>query len=260
MMSEMLLLQWNDFQENLKTSLVSLKGDEDFSNVTLACEDGRKFETHKVILATSSPFFHNLLRTNKHKHPLIYMRGMKSEDLCAIIDFLYCGEANVFQENLDSFLAIAEELQLKGLMRQRNDKENFHDYGAMSQESKIKVPVNDRLPKNDIVCTEQKYIGVENGFVSKVAIPEHASADLQKIDSQVKSLMENSEKFIQQGKERKRVKICKVYGKEGPPTAIRDHIEAHHLDGVNLPCNDCMRTYRSRMSLRTHKCNIVFSK
>ena len=110
------------------------------------------------------------------------MRGMESEDLCAIIDFLYCGETNVSQENLDSFLAIAEELQLKGLMRQRNDKENFHDYGAMSQESKIKVPVNDRLPKNDIVCTEQKYIGVENGFVSKVAIPEHAFADLQKID------------------------------------------------------------------------------
>ena len=44
------------------------------------------------------------------------MRGMKSENLLAIVDFLYNGEANVFQENLDSFLAIAEELQLKGLM------------------------------------------------------------------------------------------------------------------------------------------------
>ena len=36
--------------------------------------------------------------------------------MIALIDFLYCGEANVYQENLDSFLAIAEELQLKGLM------------------------------------------------------------------------------------------------------------------------------------------------
>ena len=51
-------------------------------------------------------------------HPLIYMRGMKSEDLVAIVDFLYCGEANVLQDNLDSFLAISEELQLKGLMGQ----------------------------------------------------------------------------------------------------------------------------------------------
>ena len=86
------------------------------ADVTLACEDGNQVEAHKVILAASSPFFHNPLRRNNHPHPLIYMRGMKSEDLVAIVDFLYCGEANVFQENLDSFLAIAEELQLKGLM------------------------------------------------------------------------------------------------------------------------------------------------
>ena len=43
------------------------------------------------------------------------MRGVKLDDLLAIVDFLYRGEANVVQENLDSFLAIAEELQLKGL-------------------------------------------------------------------------------------------------------------------------------------------------
>ena len=46
------------------------------------------------------------------------MKGAKFEDLMAIIDFLYCGEANVFQENLDSFLAIAEEMNLKGLTGQ----------------------------------------------------------------------------------------------------------------------------------------------
>ena len=43
------------------------------------------------------------------------MKGMKCDDLTAIVDFLYFGEANVYQENLGSFLAIAEELYLKGL-------------------------------------------------------------------------------------------------------------------------------------------------
>ena len=46
------------------------------------------------------------------------MRGLKSEDLSAMIDFLYSGEANVLQENLDSFLALADELQLKGFTGQ----------------------------------------------------------------------------------------------------------------------------------------------
>merc|ERR1711974_178729 len=47
--------------------------------------------------------------------PLIYMRGLKSADLTAIVDFIYLREASVFQEELESFLALAEELQLKGL-------------------------------------------------------------------------------------------------------------------------------------------------
>ena len=46
---------------------------------------------------------------------MIYMRGMKAKDLIAIVDFIYHGEANVYQEDLEGFLALAEELQLKGL-------------------------------------------------------------------------------------------------------------------------------------------------
>ena len=107
-MSEKLCLKWNDFQENTNTAFVSLRNDLDFSDVTLACEDGNQVEAHKVILAASSPIFQNILKKNKHPHPLVYMRGIKAEDLVAIVDFLYYGEANVYQENIDSFLAIAE--------------------------------------------------------------------------------------------------------------------------------------------------------
>ena len=115
-MPEKLSVQWNDFKDNAIGSLGLLKDDKDFLNVTLASEDGKQIEAHKVILAISSPFFQNLLKRNKHPHPLIYMRGVKSDDLLAIVNFLYFGEANVRQENLDSFFAIAEELQLKGLI------------------------------------------------------------------------------------------------------------------------------------------------
>ena len=122
-MSEKLCLKWNDFQENINSAFGNLRKDNDFSDVTLACEDGHQIEAHKVILAVSSPLFENLLKRNKHSHPLIYMRGMKSEDLNAIVDFLYYGEANVFQDNLDSFLGIAEELKLKGLTGQNSGEE-----------------------------------------------------------------------------------------------------------------------------------------
>ena len=97
-MSEKLCLKWNDFQENLNSAFEVLRNYQEFSDVTLACEDGRQVEAHKVILASCSPFFMEILKRNKHPHPLIYMRGIKAEDLVAIIDFLYFDEANVNQE------------------------------------------------------------------------------------------------------------------------------------------------------------------
>ena len=50
-MSEKLCLQWNEFQENIKSSFGKLRDDNDFTNVTLACDDGQQVEAHKVILA-----------------------------------------------------------------------------------------------------------------------------------------------------------------------------------------------------------------
>jgi len=106
-MSEKLCLQWYDFQENIKSAFGHFRGDNDFADVTLACEDGRQVEAHKVILAASSPFVQNLLGRIKHPHPLIFMRGVKSESLLPILDLLYHGQANVFHESLDSFWAVA---------------------------------------------------------------------------------------------------------------------------------------------------------
>ena len=58
-MSEKLCLQWNDFQENIKSA--NLREDKDFKDVTLVCEDGQQVEAHKVILASFSPLFQKLL-------------------------------------------------------------------------------------------------------------------------------------------------------------------------------------------------------
>ena len=61
-MSEKLCLKWNDYQDNINSAFGCLRAENDFADVTLACEDGRQIEAHKVILAASSPFFQNLLR------------------------------------------------------------------------------------------------------------------------------------------------------------------------------------------------------
>ena len=153
--SEKFCLRLNNFQENINTVFESLRNDTDFTDVTLACEDGRQLETHKIILAVSSPFFQNMLRRNKHTHLSIYMRGLKYEDLAAILDFLYYGEANIYQDNLDTFLNIAEELDLKGLKGKNKLEDTYVSYP--SQEACIPKP-SSLLPRNQKILTSQSIL------------------------------------------------------------------------------------------------------
>ena len=115
-MSDKFCVQWNDFKDNSSSVFGNLREDKRFTDVTLVSEDGQQMEAHKFILASSSPFFEKILQRNKHPNPLIYLKGFQSKVLTSVLDFLYFGEANVNQEDLESFLAVAEEIKLKGLI------------------------------------------------------------------------------------------------------------------------------------------------
>jgi len=130
MATEKFCLRWNDFESNISTAFRELRDDKDFFDVTLACED-EQIQAHKVILSACSPFFRGVLRRNPHAHPLLYLKGVKFTDLQSVLSFMYHGEVNVAQEELNSFLAVAEELRVKGLTQ--NNQSNS---GASSHTKK----------------------------------------------------------------------------------------------------------------------------
>jgi len=112
--AEKFCLRWNDFESNISVAFRELRDEKDFFDVTLACEDSQ-VSAHKVILSACSPFFRNVLRKNPHQHPLLYLKGVKYQEMLSVLNFMYQGEVNVAQEELNSFLAVAEELRVKGL-------------------------------------------------------------------------------------------------------------------------------------------------
>jgi len=119
--SEKFCLRWNDFETNISVAFRELREDKDFFDVTLACDDDQ-IQAHKVILSACSPFFRTILKRNRHEHPLLYLKGVKYIDLMAVLNFMYHGEVNVAQEELNSFLAIAEDLKVKGLTQNKSDE------------------------------------------------------------------------------------------------------------------------------------------
>lgn len=111
---EQFCLRWNDFQQCIKSTFQDLRDDKDFLDVTVSC-DGEQVKAHKVILSACSVTFRNLLKKNPAQHPVIVLWDVNPNDLAAIMDFMYHGEVNVKQENLNSFLAVAERLRVRGL-------------------------------------------------------------------------------------------------------------------------------------------------
>ena len=253
-MSEKLYLQWKDFKENVNSAFRKLRGRKEFTDITFVCEDGQQVEAHKVILVSSSPFFENILQKSKHPHPLIYLRGFQSRDFSSILDFLYFGEANIYQEDLDPFLAIAEEIKLKGLTGQTSTK-------VTEEEHKAAMMIKDFLltsttGKRESTTPDTNALGNPS---KGLEVQDQPLTDLQALDEEVKSMMEKGNKMLPNGKQtngtimRKTSLICKVCGKEGFGHQIRDRIEANHLEGLSIPCEYCGRSFSSRSSLGCHK-------
>ncbi|XP_049780697.1 protein abrupt-like isoform X4 [Schistocerca cancellata] len=107
-------LRWNNFQMNITSQFEALRDEEDFVDVTLACE-GQRLKAHKVVLSACSPYFKELFKSNPCKHPILFMRDVEFRHLKSLVEFMYAGEVNVAQAQLSAFLRTAESLQIRGL-------------------------------------------------------------------------------------------------------------------------------------------------
>lgn len=111
----------SDFNSHTGKFFGSLLEEDDFTDITLVCEGQRQIRAHKAILSSSSKFFRDLLTQNIHPHPLIYFK-LKYVDLNALVRFIYLGQCEVEQSDIDNFMDIARELEVEGLNSTTNNE------------------------------------------------------------------------------------------------------------------------------------------
>jgi len=145
MSNEKFCLRWNDFERNISSAFRELRDDKDFFDVTIACDD-EQIQAHKVILSACSPFFRNVLRRNPHQHPLLYLKNVRYTDLQSVLNFMYHGEVNVAQEDLNSFLSVAEDLKVKGLTQNNSNVPGSKDASSLKQAREREPPIRLQRP------------------------------------------------------------------------------------------------------------------
>jgi hypothetical protein len=144
--NEKFCLRWNDFESNISVAFREIRDEKDFFDCTLSC-GSRQIQAHKLILSACSPFFKTVLKQNPHQHPLLYLKGIDLTNLQAVLNFMYNGEVNVAQEELNSFLAAAEELQVKGLT-QNSSGQNKKATGPKLAEPPLPQEVSKHKERN----------------------------------------------------------------------------------------------------------------
>ena len=258
---EKFCLKWKDFQQNIVSSYHDLRKNKDFCDVTLVCED-EKLEAQKIILTACSPFFSTVLKRNTHSHPMIYMRGLKSKDLVAIVDFIYLGEENIYQEDLGSFLALADELQLKGLVGAQADAvDNVQEKNGIPKQE-TKEQRNPNVRQEEYPYQSLKSEGSDtNTFDSSedhLMMPIDASKLLFYLDPNKEDLKTQLESMIVEAEGGEIKYICNPCGKTttgknwgSAKQHMRSHVETH-LAGLSYPCKQCGKVSGTSNGLNHH--------
>ena len=170
------------------------------------------------------------------------MRGVRSEDLVAILDFLYFGEANVLRDNLESFLAAAEDLKLKGLCGGGQLEEKETDIKPPIES--VVAPIKKKKRRNRANSKIQDSKG------SIALTKPRMNVEFEDLDEQIKSMMTKSN--ISSGIGQGSLATCNICGKESPAKSMPRHIEANHIT-ISHACDICEKVSKSRNALKKHK-------
>ena len=147
-MSEKFCLKWNDFNSNASRAFSLLRGEDFLQDVTLVGDDHSQVAAHKLVLSACSEYFKNIFKNNSHSHPLLCLEGVTSKEIQNILDYIYNGEVNIFQEDLDRFIVVAQRLKLEGLIANTNtDEKNDFETVSTSNVEEAKFKIN---PKEEV--------------------------------------------------------------------------------------------------------------
>lgn len=107
-------LKWNNHLQNMYSQLETLYNEQSLVDVSISCTDGI-LKAHRIVLSACSPYFESIFRDNYCKHPVLILKGVTSQEMQALLKFMYKGSVEVLDADLQSFMYTANELKIRGL-------------------------------------------------------------------------------------------------------------------------------------------------
>ena len=240
-------LNFENHSQTRDSSLKLLWESEEFLDVTVACDDDQ-VHAHKVILSAASPFFRQIFLRNPHNHPLIYLRGTSKKHFQSLLNFIYSGETSVNQDDLETFMALANNLKIHGLAGEFTETEEERKEPARTEVRKT----NDADDDMDIIDYERNTI-FEKQEEDQSKIEGITYNDMNEYSKREYRMLNEDERRVSE-------LMMKIESgwmcKECPyRSKNKGHVQEHvqmHINGFSLQCKYCEKTFKSTASIRLH--------
>merc|ERR1712179_626686 len=233
-MEDRFCLNWSGYDANIREYFRKIREDQRLFDVTLVTDDGQHIQAHKVILSAGSNFFDDIFMKSNHSNMLVYLKGISSDKLEPVINFIYNGEAFITQEQLQIFIETGKELLVKGLEGELTEKaENTAENSIYDEECGKRFEEYD----NQKVFTSS----VDKDYNTVAKVGEGTNNEL---NQQVNEMIEKNGD----------VWTCKICGKTATTrdiTNLRRHAETH-IEGMSHACHICNKTFSNRQGINKH--------
>ena len=236
-------LKWNDFHSNVSKSFGLFRSEEYLHDVRLMTEDFYEVSAHRLVLSACSEYFRNIFKNSKKQDTLICLDGVTSEDIKNVLDYIYLGEAQIYQDQLDRFLSVAEKLKLEGLLSQGEEETKHEENISSSQQTPFE---NEKFIMDQIIVND----------TSDRQVPERSSRKMVRTNESMTDHSELDSKILEYGERVDGGRKCNACNKIVPgkgTTNFRNHVEVNHMEGLSFDCQHCDITFRSRGALHNHK-------
>jgi len=232
---DILGVKWNFHYETVFSMMQGLTKEDNFTDVTIVSGDELlDYQVHKFVLSAVSPVFKEILLNNPHEHPVIYLNGMKEQELQFLLQLIYFGRTTIYDSQVDAFFKVLEEFKLTG----------------------IKLPVRttkrQQMPMNNIPTSSGMTNGSRNENQKRsVASSKGARYECERCDYKAtqKGSLRKHQENIHEG-------VRHECDKCDYKATNKDNLRAHHKSvhgGVRYKCDQCDYVTGWTQHLSRHK-------
>ena len=217
---------------------------EDYSDVTLVTEDKKHIKANVHILSACSQVFKEIFKGEKKSSTIIYLRGIQFSEMESILQFIYLGEATLYEERMDDLFAVAKSLEIKELWNTEHEKNDEPDEEKLQNDP---VTSTDKV-EHTVTSNDFKYYAKQERRRTFVDLNDRYECEpCQKSFSKQVNLT----KHIQSVHNGVKYACDQCDHQATQKIDLNRHIKAMH-EGVRYACNQCDYQATQKRSLAVH--------